>query len=56
MNKPTRKVKPYPQTPPDLPIETPEDEYPVQRLNAIDYIVITFVVVMFGWLVWEAMT
>jgi hypothetical protein len=51
-----RRVRAGGPPPPDMPIDMVEDEYPVQRLNAIDYIIIVYVLPMLGWLVWEALT
>ena len=55
MNKPTRKVKPYPETPPDLPIDMDEDNKP-EPFTVADYFVFAVVIAITGWFLWEVLT
>jgi hypothetical protein len=49
-----RRVRAGGPPPPDLPIDMVEDEQQAERLNAIDYIIILWVLAMVAWFVWEA--
>jgi hypothetical protein len=51
-----RRVRAGGPPPDDLPIDMVEDKQSAQRLNAIDYIIIVYVLAMLGWLVWESLT